>query len=842
MINVMSKIFSKTVLTVLAAVGMAWPLFAAPSASPARKILSGHVPSAVSALTALGSLPATNVLRLAIGLPVRNQADLDARAQSVSDPSSPNFRQYLTTAQFAEQYGPTTNEVQAVVDFARANGLQVTHVHANRMVIEITGAAPDVQRAFGVTLKTYQHPTENRRFFAPDTEPSVPAGLSINEISGLSSYVRPHSFRKPLVTKAARPASKQAKAASGVPFTGSAPDGSSFMGYDYRNAYVPGTTLTGAGQKIALVQFDGYFQSDIDAYVQLTGLPSLSITNILLDGFDGIPTMTGGETEVELDIEMVNSMAPGISQLLVYEENPNVFNPVVVLSQIAVDNAAKQVSCSWGWSGGVNATVNQIMQQMAVQGQSFFQASGDSDAMLPGDADNPSKFFTTCANPYATSVGGTKLTTGTGGVYVSESVWNDRTPNNGAGGYWGSGGGVSLSYSTPAWQQGFATAANHGSLVGRNFPDVAFTATDVYIIVDNGLAGASGGTSAAAPLWAGFTALINQQAALLGKPPVGFLNPALYNLAKSPAYTSVFNDITNGDNTWPRSQTNYFAIPGYDLATGLGTPHGTNLIFALTSLAVSSSPVISAPPGPWGTNLAVLNGSNPNGAWFLFVQDDAVLDVGMITNGWYVTLTTADLVGQASDNALYASQTNLALPFATNCNLTLSVTNYGPSASAGVQVLDTLPLNGLTLISSNPTAGTVTVSGTTLTWSVGALQTNAGASLTIVLHSVAGGVFTNSATVSSTTTDPNPDDDTVVSSFTVSAPPAPPVLASLPAATATNSFQLYINGDPGYATVVQASTNLINWVNVFTGTPPFYYTNFGTTNYPRRFYRAVVGP
>ncbi len=798
-----------------------------------RTTLSGHVPAVVSTLTATSPLDPATALHLAIGLPTRNQAGLDLLMSQITDPASPNYRQYLTTEQFTEQFGPTTNDLQAVINFANANGLTVTRTHANRMVVEITGAVSDVERAFGITLKNYQHPTESRLFFSPDTEPSVPMGLPVQDISGLSSYFQPHSFIKP--------SSKTAQSPAGKSFVGgSAPDGS-FIGYDFRKAYVPGTTLTGTGQKIALVQFDGYFPSDIAAYEQLAGLPTLSITNILLDGFDGNPTMTGGEGEVELDIEMANSMAPGLSQLLVYEENPAFFRAVVVLSQIASDNAAKQVSCSWSL-GAPSATINQLLQQMAVQGQSFFQSSGDSDAMLVGQPDSPNSGFAICANAYLTSVGGTKLTTDSAGNFVSESVWNDRTPNNGQGGDWGSGGGVSFIYGAPAWQQGFATTTNHGFATGRNFPDVAMPATEIYLISENGQAGASGGTSAAAPLWAGFMALVNQQAAISNRPPIGFLNPAIYNLARSANYTTVFNDVVLGDNTWPGSPTNYFAVPGYDLATGLGSPKGTNLINYLT-LPVPPVVVVSAPRPPYGTTLATLNGGNPNGPWFLFVQDDSAINTGIISNGWFLNLTTANPVGYAADNQLYVTPASASIATNTFWTVSLAVTNYGPSSTTNVLVSDNLPPTGLTLVSSNATAGSVTISGSVLTWSVGNLSINTGAKLTLSFLANAIGTFTNDASVAATTSDPNPDDDNGIATLLVSSIITPPTLT--PSYNpATHAFQLAVTGAAGQSAIVQASTNLVTgpWVPVATNLIPFTFTSYDSTNFPMRFYRTLVGP
>jgi uncharacterized repeat protein (TIGR01451 family) len=820
----MSKIFLKLSIGLLATVGLLRP-----SVALGVTYLPGSVPSALAQSSMLGHLAGTNVLHLAIGLPLRNQAAMNTLLSQVYNPASTNYHKFLTPAQFASQFGPTTNDYQAVVSFAQSHGLTVTATPANRMLVEVSGKASDIEGAFNITLNQYRHPTENRTYFSPSSSPSVPNGLTVLDVSGLNSYVKPRpklhlssSNVSPLPT----------------PKVGSAPFGS-YMGYDFRAAYVPGTSLTGAGQKIALVQFDGYLASDIALYEQMAGLPSHSLTNILLNGFNGVPTGTGGEIEVSLDIEMVISMAPGVSQVLVYEGDPFFnFNPNVVLNQIAQDNAAQQVSCSWGWTGGPNATSEQIFQQMALQGQSFFDASGDSDAFLPGEVDNPGGFGFPANSPNITQVGGTTLTTtGPVGAYVAEQVWN-------WGGGIGSSGGSSSFYAIPSWQQWINMSTNHGSTTGRNIPDVALTADNVFVIAENGIQfPGTGGTSCAAPLWAGFTALVNQQAAALGRPPVGFINPAIYTLAQGASYNNVFNDTTVGNNTWSLSPTNFFAIPGYDLCTGLGTPKGTNLINALAGgLANITSPVISPPPMPpggWSTTLDVMNGSDPNGSWFLFVKDHKQVDIGSIANGWFITLSTANPVGYAADSAAYGTPTNSLPAIGTSWNTTVAVTNYGPSFSTNVYVSDSLPV-GLTLVSSIPSSGTVVSYGSTLVWTLGNLATNAGGTLTLSftnLNSI--GVFTNTATVYSDTSDPNPDDDTATAVATVTLPNNPTLAATL--LPHGGGFQLSVGGDSSYLATVQASTNLVSWVNLYSGYPPFVFTDTNTA-YASRFYRVLVGP
>jgi uncharacterized repeat protein (TIGR01451 family) len=840
----MSKKFFKACLGLLVLAGLTWPL----AAAAADKKLHGHVPSVVAHLAKTGDVAATNKLHLAIGLQLRNQAALDDLIRQVSDPASPNYQHYLSQGEFTQQFAPTESDYKAVIDFAEAHGMTVTATSSNRMLVEVEGKAQDVQSAFKVSLHTYNHPTENRKFFAPDTEPSVPDTLAILDVTGLNNYSRPHTHLHARPHENTTATGKSTKLGSG-PF-------GTYMGNDFRTAYVPGATETGAGQNVALVQFDGYFASDIQLYESLNALPNVTLTNILLNGFSGFPTFNGGEVEVSLDIEMVISMAPGVNKVMLYEGDPFNFFPNVVLNQIAVDNSARQVSSSWGWTGGPNATSDQIFKEMILQGQTYFNASGDSDAFLPGEVDNPGFTGFPSSDPYITQVGATTLSTaGADGPYVSETVWNwDVEFGPGSDGI-GSSGGISSFYAIPFWQTNVSMTVNGGSTTFRNIPDVAAVGDNVLVIADGGVEYDEGGTSCAAPLWGGFTALINQQGASVGHAPVGFINPTLYALAKSPYYNSVFNDVTTGSNTWSASPNLFIAVTNYDLCTGLGSPGGTNLINALTSVT-NVPPVLAglipAPLQQWGNNLTVMDGGNPNGFWLLYMRDEKQNGYfGTNYNGWFVTLTTADPVGLNGDNQLFVNTTINSQPYgnATNVNAvpgaswhtTLAVTNYGPSVSSNVFVSDSLPVApGVTLVSSNTTLGVITNFGGTLIWTVGNLAVNSGGTMNLNFQINNTGIYTNAANVGAQTTDPNPDDDSIIVYANV-AVSTPPILSPHLATGAGNhGFQLTITNDAGANIIIQASTNLFNWVPVCTNLSPFTFTNFDTTNYQMRFYRAVV--
>jgi uncharacterized repeat protein (TIGR03803 family) len=516
--------------------------FSLTAQSAERQALRNHVPAAVANSAPVNPGSRWGRLDLVIGLPLRNQASLATLIQELYDPAGTNFHRYLTPEQFAERFGPSESDYQTVINFAKMHGLTVTGTHPNRTLVEVKGMIADIERAFHTHIRTYQHPTESRTFYAPDSEPSLDLAVPVLAISGLDNYVVPHPMVKPLPFDHPKPNA------------GSGPFGY-YLGYDFRRAYVPGVSLTGAGQSVALVEFDGYYPQDIVAYKALAGLPDVPVTKVLLDGFSGLPGQ--GNIEVALDIDMAISMAPGLSQVIVYEGS----NPNSVLNRIATDRLARQISASWNYS--INAATIQIFQQYAAQGQSFFNSSGDGGA-YSGPVATPSD------SPYITIVGGTDLTmTSGGGAWVSETTWPFT------------GGGISTTYSIPSWQQGIDMSANRGSTTMRNLPDVSMIGNNVWLIFNNGQNVFVGGTSIGTPLWAAFTALVNELALANGEPVVGFINPAVYALAKGPTFTSIFHDIKTGNNRNAGSPVNFSAVTGYDLCTGWGTPTGSNLITGL---------------------------------------------------------------------------------------------------------------------------------------------------------------------------------------------------------------------------------------------------------------------
>jgi subtilase family serine protease len=662
------------------------------------RTLQGHVPRAIGRLhlQPLRDFETTNRLSLAINLPMQNQSSLDHLLQDIYDPASPYYRHYLTPGQFSAQFGPSQADYDVVVNFLKTNGLTITTTYSNRDLVDVSGDVATINRAFHVTLRVYQHPIESRTFFAPDTDPAIDAGIPISHITGLDNLVIPRPLAK---IGYLGNNSSGSKAAYG---TGSGPVGQ-YLGNDFRAAYVPGVTLDGKGQTVGLFELDAYYQSDITNYEKVAGLPFLTVTPVAVNG--GVGTPGDGDGEVSLDIEMAIAMATNLSQVLVYEApNGNGASVADLLQTIATQDKAKEISSSW--LIGDNSGFETYYQQMAVQGQSFFQASGDDGAFYNGIgewADDTNIII----------VGGTTLnTTGAGGSWSSETAWNwyiDLPPNTNS-----TGGGTNFNgVPIPGWQQGISMTANQGSSTLRNVPDVALTADNIYVYYNQGnfpTNGFFGGTSCAAPLWAGFTALVNEQATNDGLAPVGFLNPAIYAIGKSAAYNSDFHDITDGNNTNLAVGPNkWYAVPGYDLCTGWGTPNGQNLINALASppnpLMISPASGFSAvgfAGGPFSPNSQVYtltNATASSTAWSFINASDWLSispDSGILASDDSTTVTIS-LNPAANDLPAGTSSASIIL--------TNSVTNIVSILSFAVQATDPLVISPAAGFSANGPIG-----------------------------------------------------------------------------------------------------------------------------------------
>jgi subtilase family serine protease len=533
-------------------------VLAAATEARAQYVSTNHVREAVRSGLAqqVGRLPQSQELSLDIVLPLRDQAALEDFLAEVYNPRSSSYRHFLTVAEFTERFGPTVADYAAVVKYAKSNGLTVTGGSRDGMEVQVKGPVSAIEKAFHVSMMSYQHPSENRTFFGPDREPTTSLGFSLWHISGLDNYSIPH----PLFVKKSDYAMSRGIDANAVvshATTGSGPS-ASFLGSDMRAAYYGGTALTGSGQNLGLFEFEGTDLADLTTYyTNVKQTNSVPITLLSTDGTSTacLDTRKGGncdDTEQTLDMTQALGMAPGLASLVVYigSTDTAIISAMTTHSPLPIT-----IGCSWGWTPDDPTTLDPYFQKMAAQGQTFFAASGDSSTWSKRNEAWPAD------DANVVSVGGTDLTTAkAGGAWASETAWVD------------SGGGISPDkIAIPAWQKlsGVINSTNKGSTTYRNGPDVSANANfTFYTCADQTtcLANEYGGTSFAAPMWAGFIALVNQQLKANGDSNVGFLNPTIYAQNITSEYATDFHDITSGKSG------SYSAVTGYDLVTGWGSP------------------------------------------------------------------------------------------------------------------------------------------------------------------------------------------------------------------------------------------------------------------------------
>jgi subtilase family serine protease len=666
-------------------------LFVMGSQAHAQSMLTRHVRQVTHTGEArsVGHLPSDQIMNLNIVLKLRDQAGLDSFLKELYDPASPSYRHFLTVAEFTERFGPTQKDYDAVVGFAKANGFEVVGGSRDGMVVQIRGPVTAVEDAFHVNMSTYQHPTEGRTFYAPDREPTPDLPFSLWHISGLDNYSIPHpKFVKKSDYAKAHGISAEAVVSHAT--TGSGPS-ASFLGSDMRAAYYGGTTLTGAGQNLGLLEYVGTDLADLTTYFSNVGQTNhVPITLLSTDGTSTacVDTRAGGncdDTEQTLDMTQAIGMAPGLSSLVVYVGSTD----TAIISAMTTHNPLPTtIGCSWGWTPADPSTLNPYFQRMAAQGQNFFVASGDASTWSKSNEAWPAD------NAYVVSVGGTDLVTASaGGAWKSETSWVD------------SGGGISPdSIAIPSWQQlgGVINSSNKGSTTLRNGPDVAANANfTFYVCADQTTCTANdyGGTSFAAPMWAGYIALVNQQLAANGETTIGFINPTIYSQNVTSSYGTDFHDIASG------TSGSFSAVTGYDLVTGWGSPNGTGLINALAPTSTTPNFTLSSSPA----SVSVLQGGNGTST------------ITSTIAGGFNSAVTLSASGQPAGVTVSFSPTSIAAPGSGSSTMTMAV-------------------------ASTTATGTYTI---TVTGSGGGVNQTTTVSLTVT--AVAAGNFTLSASPTSLT-------------------------------------------------------------------------------------------
>jgi kumamolisin len=678
----------------LLAIGALIAIVTMNSQAQGQSMLTRHVREATLNGQALsvGRLPATQSMHLDVVLPLRNQSELDNFLQELSDPTSGMYRRFLTVPEFTEKFGPTQQDYDAVVRFAKANGFAVVGGSRDGMDIQIVGPVSAVEKAFHVTMGTYQHPTEDRIFYAPDREPTVNLPFPLWHVSGLDNFSLPH----PLYVKRSDYAAAHGIDAEKVvshATTGSGPS-ASFLGSDMRAAYYGGTALTGAGQNLGLFEFLGTDLADLTTYYKNVGQTNnVPITLLSTDGTSTscVDTRAGGDcddTEQTLDMTQALGMAPGLSSLVMYIGS---VDTAIISAMTTHSPLPTTIGCSWGWTPADPTTLNPYFQKMAAQGQNFFAASGDSSTWSSRNEAWPAD------NAFIVSVGGTDLVTASaGGAWKSETAWVD------------SGGGISPdSIAIPSWQQlaGVINSTNKGSTTLRNGPDVSANANfTFYVCADQTTCTANefGGTSFATPMWAGYVALANQQLAANGDATLGFINPTIYAQNITSSYATDFHDITSG------TSGSFSAETGYDLVTGWGSPNGVGLINALAGGGTSPTPSFAISASP--TSVSVAQGSSGSSTITTTVSGGFSSAVALTASGQptgvTVTFSPTSIAAPGSGSST-ASIAVASTTVAGTYTITITGTGGGVTQSTAVSLTVTAAAGADFSISASPTAITV---------------------------------------------------------------------------------------------------------------------------------------
>jgi subtilase family serine protease len=699
----------------------AFMLIAIPGQAQPQSLLTRHVREEVANGQAqlVGQLPATQTLRFDVVLPLRDRAGLENFLQEVQSPTSPSYHKFLTPQEFTARFGPTQENWDALVAFAKASGFQIISGDLEGRDLRLTGTVANIEKAFHVTLGTYQDLTEDRTFFAVDREPTADLPFQLWHITGLDNDSKPH----PMYVKKSDYAKAHGIDADKVvshATTGSGPS-ASFLGSDMRAAYYGGTALTGSGQNLALFEFAGTDLSDLSTYYKNVGQTEPFTPTLISTGGYGTSCVDSGgsacdDTEQTLDMTQFMGMAPGASMLYMYvcgdvlaSGSGNISDTACISAMVSDADAplSKQISCSWGWTPADPSTLDPYFEQMASQGQNFFAAAGDDSAWSASNEAWPAD------DANIVSVGGTDLTTSSAaGPWKSETAWAD------------SGGGISPdSIPIPSWQKlsGVITSSNKGSTTLRNGPDVAANANfTFYVCADQTTCTANdyGGTSFATPMWAGYLALANEQAATSGE-SIGYINPIIYPDALTSSYSTLFHDVTSG------SCGTYSGITGYDLCTGWGSPNTTGLINTLAGAATASFTLSDSP-----SSLSVTQGSSGT-------STITVTDVNGFTGS--VTLAASGLPGGVTA----AFGTN---PTTGTSVLTLTASSTATTGAATVTITGT---SG-SLTATTTLALTVTATATpsfTLAASPASLSVTQGSSGTSTITVTDKNGFTGSVTL-----------------------------------------------------------------------------------------------
>jgi len=593
---------------------------------PAMVRVTGHVLPALSKATIVpsGSKSASDPIAITLVLKHDDQPAFERYLHEIYDPHSKNFHKFLTQRQIADRFGPSRQVYDRMLQYLRANGFALVQGSRNRLTLTMQTTRSKAERLFQLHIQDYR--SNDRQFFANDTDPAMPRELAahVQTVAGLSNLATPRpddqaiaggvegvfcalasltcveaseSSRNSVYNKCLTaltdmktndfggkvelanlqcveqgPLAVHASARKSRP--GVSP---SFSG-----------PFNGSGQTIGLLEFDTFQTSDVSDFLNLIGSAASQIDQLSEVKVNGGATPGPNQAEVLLDIDTVMTIAEG-ANVVVYDSPFNGRGSFQALFNKMLDDKVTVISNSWAYCEDQTSLadvqgIDTIFQNAAAAGISVFNGSGDSGSTcLDGSANTVS---VPADSPDGTAVGGSSLNPGPGFTYQSETWWDGTTdtPPTGQGGF-----GVSKFFAVPSFQTGLATG-------GRSVPDVVDNADPargaVICQASNGGCPSGliyGGTSYAAPQWAGYVALINQG---LGS-NLGAVNPLLY--ANPDAFhdaASMGSDFAHVGLGSPNLDALFLALSGGSVGS---TDASTSTVTPYVPIALTS--VVSGPPG-----------------------------------------------------------------------------------------------------------------------------------------------------------------------------------------------------------------------------------------------------
>jgi len=657
----------------------------------------------------LGEVGSSTALDLVVGVAPQDPAGLAAYLTALYAPGSPVYHRYRSVTSLADQFGASISTTTAALSYFDSYGLRTT-LSPDRLLLTVDGPASEVGPAFGTSFHDYVR-DDGTQFISHPTAAELPGDVPWTGVYGLGNAT-------PLSPAVASSTGSVALAGPAAGCSGSA----TYEPCQLRNTYnftgVLDDGANGSGETIAVV--DAYdaqntendLAASLAAFDHMYGLavPTVHYLYPVPSDHNLNKTYTGWGTEEALDLEWSHTSAPGAAIDMTFAPDPDA-GLYEAVDYLVAHEPANVISLSWGepdvgvynaYEGPCPAACNAstdgtygvlapVLQFAAAEGISVFAASGDC-----GAADGTSGLSTNfpASDPYVTGVGGTDVNWTTNGSWAGESGWSGnesgaKSPGCENGG--GSGGGYSP-FPRPWWQTGEGLAPSNPY---RGVPDVSADSMPGVVIAIGGSYEGVGGTSLATPVWAGITADADEFAGV----PLGFLNPELYSLMRSPTnYANDFHDIRSGNNT-------YHAGRGWDPVTGIGSPNVGALLPQLASVTVTATNLsthlnASATSGraPLTVTFSV-NASGGSGSYPLegvyFGDGNAAFAVDGVVNHTYTAAGVYSAQSYVIDNSSNLStSTPVALVVGGGDALSVSLASSTTTPTVGTNVTFTTIVTG----------------------------------------------------------------------------------------------------------------------------------------------------